>query len=772
MATFSSRSRASRAIAGLPLRRALVGGTIAAALTATAGITAGIPSFAPTANAQEQEQGPATNEDPTNVEGVEDDTDADDADNEAEVDTDETNDAEADADVNEDAEAESGDPAPAPDEIINADAIANGSITHAKDLAAAAEHKHTLHGWAFSTPNDSLVAIPNELRKKGTPVPDGTTIYAQYREKDGTLSPVYSAKTHTLEGGINGGEGVYVFEFPTYVDEDGNEHDFGYVGQQVRVWAENYTDENGVRHVATAGAPGNVPGEFGRVAIGSNGSLHNPAAHSVTNTYVGFVSQPNANFGGDPDDVIVDERGPLGKDANTNSDAVNDHSISGNVFFNTEESGGDIINIANGDGAEPLEGYTVKVATLTDEGARANEELKASNDPSEWPRLTQELIASNPEYVSAVVSAQTDENGDYTVRFPQNLQFNSEHLYAWVEDPSGSVVPTVSAFQQPYFTNPLEASTAVTPRITGASTPKKAAHLDDSLINIHFAVLPVDDIRDFSFVDADDEDNPAEIGDEVELNLDAALVPGGDYKVEISRNGDEPFEVLEGDDVHHGDIATVTVPEDAEDGDTFTATLFRDGQPVGKTSFTVSVPEDEDEDDQPGDGEGQPGEGDGLPGDDDGLPGDDEGEGDGLPGDDEGQPGEDDGQPGEDDGLPGEGDSLPGDDEGLPGEGDSLPGDDEGLPGEGDSLPGDDEGEGDGQPGEDEDQGDEAGQVPGAQAPAPSAPAEQAPAQGGQQQGSGLANTGVSGVLTGLGLGLAALALGGVALFAARRNDR
>lgn len=515
MATFSSRSRASRAIAGLPLRRALVGGTIAAALTATAGITAGIPSFAPTANAQEQEQGPATNEDPTNVEGVEDDTDADDADNEAEVDTDETNDAEADADVNEDAEAESGDPAPAPDEIINADAIANGSITHAKDLAAAAEHKHTLHGWAFSTPNDSLVAIPNELRKKGTPVPDGTTIYAQYREKDGTLSPVYSAKTHTLEGGINGGEGVYVFEFPTYVDEDGNEHDFGYVGQQVRVWAENYTDENGVRHVATAGAPGNVPGEFGRVAIGSNGSLHNPAAHSVTNTYVGFVSQPNANFGGDPDDVIVDERGPLGKDANHNSDAVNDHSISGNVFFNTEESGGDIINIANGDGAEPLEGYTVKVATLTDEGARANEELKASNDPSEWPRLTQELIASNPEYVSAVVSAQTDENGDYTVRFPQNLQFNSEHLYAWVEDPSGSVVPTVSAFQQPYFTNPLEASTAVTPRITGASTPKKAARLDDSLINIHFAVLPVDDIRDFSFVDADDEDNPAEIGDEV-----------------------------------------------------------------------------------------------------------------------------------------------------------------------------------------------------------------------------------------------------------------
>ena len=715
MATFSSRSRASRAIAGLPLRRALVGGTIAAALTATAGITAGIPSFAPTANAQEQEQGPATNEDPTNVEGVEDDTDADDADNEAEVDTDETNDAEADADVNEDAEAESGDPAPAPDEIINADAIANGSITHAKDLAAAAEHKHTLHGWAFSTPNDSLVAIPNELRKKGTPVPDGTTIYAQYREKDGTLSPVYSAKTHTLEGGINGGEGVYVFEFPTYVDEDGNEHDFGYVGQQVRVWAENYTDENGVRHVATAGAPGNVPGEFGRVAIGSNGSLHNPAAHSVTNTYVGFVSQPNGNFGGNPADVIVDERGPLGKDANTNSDAVNDHSISGNVFYNTEESGGDIINIANGDGAEPLEGYTVKVATLTDEGARANEELKASNDPSEWPRLTQELIASNPEYVSAVVSAQTDENGDYTVRFPQNLQFNSEHLYAWVEDPSGSVVPTVSAFQQPYFTNPLEASTAVTPRITGASTPKKAAHLDDSLINIHFAVAAVDDIRDFSFVDADDEDNPAEIGDEVELNLDAALVPGGDYKVEISRNGDEPFEVLEGDDVHHGDIATVTVPEDAEDGDTFTATLFRDGQPVGKTSFTVSVPEDEDEDDQPGDGEGQPGE--------------------------------DEGQPGEDDGQPGEGDGLPGDDEGQPGEGD-------------------------GQPGEDEDQGDEAGQVPGAQAPAPSAPAEQAPAQGGQQQGSGLANTGVSGVLTGLGLGLAALALGGVALFAARRNDR
>lgn len=382
------------------------------------------------------------------------------------------------------------------------------------------------------------------------------------------------------------------------------------------------------------------------------------------------------------------------------------------MFFNTEETGADIINIANGDHAERLAGYTVKVATLTDEGARANEELKASNDPSEWPRLTQELIASNPEYVSAVVSAQTDENGDYTVRFPQNLQFNSEHLYAWVEDPSGSVVPTVSAFQQPYFTNPLEASTAVTPRITGASTPKKAAHLDDSLINIHFAVLPVDDIRDFSFVDADDEDNPAEIGDEVELNLDAALVPGGDYKVEISRNGDEPFEVLEGDDVHHGDIATVTVPEDAEDGDTFTATLFRDGQPVGKTSFTVSVPEDEDEDDQPGDGEGQPGEGDGLPGDDDGLPGDDEGEGDGLPG------------------------------------------------------------EGDGQPGEDEDQGDEAGQVPGAQAPAPSAPAEQAPAQGGQQQGSGLANTGVSGVLTGLGLGLAALALGGVALFAARRNDR
>ncbi len=97
-------------------------------------------------------------------------------------------------------------------EIIDADAIASGRVTKPANLTDAhGKGKGLISGHVYLT---GLKGNPGSTIDNGNIPMDGVTVYAQFRDKDGSYSPIFSAKTHTLEGPIvggNGGKGTYAF---------------------------------------------------------------------------------------------------------------------------------------------------------------------------------------------------------------------------------------------------------------------------------------------------------------------------------------------------------------------------------------------------------------------------------------------------------------------------------------------------------------------------------------------------------------------------------
>ena len=109
------------------------------------------------------------------------------------------------------AHAAPGAPAAAQDQAIDADMIASGRVTKATNLTDAhGVGKGLISGHVYLTsPNGN----PGATYDNGNVKMDGITVYAQFRDKDGSYSPIFSAKTHTLPDvvGGNGGKGTYAF---------------------------------------------------------------------------------------------------------------------------------------------------------------------------------------------------------------------------------------------------------------------------------------------------------------------------------------------------------------------------------------------------------------------------------------------------------------------------------------------------------------------------------------------------------------------------------
>lgn len=115
-------------------------------------------------------------------------------------------------------------------QIIDADAIASGRVTKAGNLTDAhGVGKGLISGHVYLTsPNGN----PGSTIDNGNVPMDGVTVYAQFRDKDGSYSPIFSAKTHTLPNvvGGNGGKGTFAFgtgkKGITWTDQQGREHTY------------------------------------------------------------------------------------------------------------------------------------------------------------------------------------------------------------------------------------------------------------------------------------------------------------------------------------------------------------------------------------------------------------------------------------------------------------------------------------------------------------------------------------------------------------------
>lgn len=122
------------------------------------------------------------------------------------------------------------------DQAISADAIDQGYITSETDLTNAA---HTLSGHVYIADYGTYSTMSNGM----TDAPDGTKVYMQWMDTDGTISPIYVATTHSNIGTSagQGGAGLYAFNLSS--SSKGN------------VVKDGWTDANGKVHVynATAG---------------------------------------------------------------------------------------------------------------------------------------------------------------------------------------------------------------------------------------------------------------------------------------------------------------------------------------------------------------------------------------------------------------------------------------------------------------------------------------------------------------------------------------
>ena len=145
--------------------------------------------------------------------------------------------------------------------------IASGRVTKAAHLTdAQGVGKGLISGHVFLT---GVNGNPGSTIDNGNVPLDGVTVYAQFRDKDGSYSPIFSAKTHTLPNvvGGNGGKGTYAFgtgkKGITWTDKLGVEHTWAArTDQKHRIWVEPSTNERGNRVEMFRQANGFVPGSF------------------------------------------------------------------------------------------------------------------------------------------------------------------------------------------------------------------------------------------------------------------------------------------------------------------------------------------------------------------------------------------------------------------------------------------------------------------------------------------------------------------------------
>lgn len=152
-----------------------------------------------------------------------------------------------------------------------------------------------------------------------------------------------------------------------------------------------------------------------------------------------------------------------GEQLNIAGDTVK-RTVSGNVWLENGNERQMFKGATPAGNASPLSGYRVYASALTDEGAAKYDQVVNSLDPALRAGATKQFLIENPQYLAGTVSGPVSENGDYTLRFPEPIFKNEmrarlydqfqDHLYMWVEDTDGNVVPTCSTFTQPVFQNP------------------------------------------------------------------------------------------------------------------------------------------------------------------------------------------------------------------------------------------------------------------------------------------------------------------------------
>ena len=502
------------------------------------------------------------------------------------------------------------------DQIIDADMIASGRVTKAANLTDAhGVGKGLISGHVYLT---GPKGNPGSTIDNGNIPMDGVTVYAQFQDKDGSYSPIFSAKTHTLPDvvGGNGGKGTFAFgtgdKGITWTDKLGKEHTWAArTDQKHRIWVEPFTNERGNKVVMFRQANGFVPGSFNGLVEGPLGSFG--VADGNIQLMAAFYeevppSHENSWMAAKGDKLVEDPEGPISRAA-TQTDVPN--IISGRVWLET--GGPDKGIVATGpnknSGDPAADGYTVYASTLTKDGAAANQKLheQYKDDPNALADATKRMLEDHPEYILKTVHGKTDNEGYYTLRFGNYEKgqeredvLNPNHVFVWVENKDGVVQNGYTGFHTPTFQ-----------RFNHGGNFRPAAAPGEnqlpinwgngigfqnlnSLYNVNYALMPYTPVS--ITADYNATDKPAAPGTTVtpEFKGDLSTLPS---KVEWRDSKGKVLKTCELDQSKgiKDQVAACTfdIPEDAKKGDLFNVVLVSGGNDV--SAWTVLVTKDADE---------------------------------------------------------------------------------------------------------------------------------------------------------------------------------
>ncbi|WP_281183368.1 Rib/alpha-like domain-containing protein, partial [Staphylococcus schleiferi] len=467
-------------------------------------------------------------------------------------------------------------------EIIEADALANGYINSSTDASNAA---NTLSGRAWVVDRGTPATTENGL----SPVPEGTKVYMQWIDKDGSVSPTYVASTTNKLSSSNAsqvGPGAYAFDLrKAWVDALGNEHKYRAVsGQYYRLWIEDFQTVNGNTASMIRQAGGFFPGSYVNSVTNSSLGQFPLVGTNMQRTGVFMGVRPTNDYvTKERQDWIHDEQGPINNIA-VSTNARN--TVSGNVWLET--GAGDYANSGTGpndNNKDPqAEGYTVIMSSLTNEGAQAYKAQVDSLPEGERADAAKTLLTDHPEYISATVYGETDSEGRYTLRFPKD-SLNPNYLYGYVTDPEGNIVKTYSSYTSPEFRKP-NSNLSWTPQ----AAPGQNLVQNPMRYNVNFAVVPNTDIN-LNIVNFNNTDKPAIPGDTVNIDLTGGQLSPIPTNIEWrDKNGNVVQKTEDITSLTDGEQKGVlVVPETAKDGDVYTVYLVAGGNNVAADSFIVKI---------------------------------------------------------------------------------------------------------------------------------------------------------------------------------------
>ena len=501
-------------------------------------------------------------------------------------------------------------------QVIDADMIASGRVKKAANLTdAQGVGKGLISGHVFLT---SVNGNPGSTIDNGNIPMDGVTVYAQFRDKDGSYSPIFSAKTHTLPDvvGGNGGKGTYAFgtgkKGITWTDKLGKEHTWAArTDQKHRIWVEPYTNDRGNRVEMFRQANGFVPGSFNGLVEYPLGSF--AAADGNIQLTAAFLreippSHENSYLAAKGDKLVEDPKGPI---SNASGQLDTNNAISGRVWLETGGADGGIVATGPSKNGidEAADGYTVYASTLTKDGAAANQKLHETykNDPNKLAEETKKMLEAHPEYIAKTVYGKTDAKGNYSLRFGDYTDksqtrediLNPNHVFVWVENKDGVVQDGYTGFHTPVFQRfdagggfrasavPAENQT-VTSRIEDQGKARYGKPVN-SLYNVHYAIMPYAPVS--ITADYNATNKPAAPGTKVtpEFNGELSSLPS---KIEWRDKTGKVVKTCELDQSKSvkAQVAACTfdIPADAKKGDVFNVVVVSGGNDVAAWSVLVT----------------------------------------------------------------------------------------------------------------------------------------------------------------------------------------